>query len=186
MGDSTIALAGVVLMCVIPNGEREVTPSGSKQGCLLDWNTAQQIPWGMLLVFAGGICLAQAFTASGLSELLGQGLTGLAVLPLFLLVLVLCLSVSFVTEITSNTATATLLMPILASAAVAIDVDPLILMMPAAISASCAFMMPVATPVNAIVYSSGELTVKTMVREGVVLNIIVAFVVTAGVLLTRT
>ena len=186
VGDSTIALAGVVLMCVIPNGEREVTPSGSKQGCLLDWNTAQQIPWGMLLVFAGGICLAQAFTASGLSELLGQGLTGLAVLPLFLLVLVLCLAVSFVTEITSNTATATLLMPILASAAVAIDVDPLILMMPAAISASCAFMMPVATPVNAIVYSSGELTVKTMVREGIVLNIIVAFVVTAGVLLTRT
>ena len=180
VGDSTIALAGVVLMCLTPNGEKD------KPGYLLDWGSAQQIPWGMLLVFAGGICLAQAFTASGLSELLGQGLTGLSVLPLVLLVLILCLFVSFLTEITSNTATATLLMPILASAAIAIDVDPLILMMPAAISASCAFMMPVATPVNAIVYSSGELSIKTMVREGLVLNIIVAFVVTAVVLLTRT
>lgn len=188
VGDSSIALAGVLLMCVIPNGERRYQKDNqaSRPGYLLDWHTAQQIPWGMLLVFAGGICLAQAFTASGLSELLGQGLTGLGVLPLFLLVLVLSLSVSFVTEITSNTATATLLMPILASAAIAIDIDPLILMMPAAISASCAFMMPVATPVNAIVYSSGALSVKTMVREGVVLNVIVAFVITAGVLLTRS
>lgn len=179
IGDSTIALAGVVLMCVIPDGDK------SQPGRLLDWKTAESIPWGMLLVFAGGICLAKAFTASGLSELMGEGMQGLSVLPLLLLILSLCLVVSFVTEITSNTATATLLMPILASAAVALDIDPVILMMPAAISASCAFMMPVATPTNAIVYGSGKLNISTMAREGAVLNVIMAFIVTASVLLTR-
>lgn len=179
IGDSTIALAGVVLMCVLPDGNK------TQPGRLLDWKTAETIPWGMLLVFAGGICLAKAFTASGLSDLMGEGLRGLAVLPLLLLILSLCLVVSFVTEITSNTATATLLMPILASAAVAIEVDPIILMMPAAISASCAFMMPVATPTNAIVYGSGKLAISHMAREGAILNILMAFIITGAILLTR-
>ena len=179
VSDSTIAIAGVLLMCLIPDGNKD------KPGQILDWDTATQIPWGLLLVYAGGICLAQAFVASGLSDRLGDAFSGLATLPLLGVILLLCLSVSFITEVTSNTATATLLMPILASAAVAMEVDPLVLMMPAAMSASCAFMMPVATPTNTIVYSSGKLSVPVMAREGAILNVLLAFVITAGVALTR-
>ncbi|RPJ67253.1 SLC13/DASS family transporter [Alteromonas sediminis] len=178
VNDSTVALAGVVLMCLIPDGNKE------KPGRLLDWETAQDIPWGMLLLFAGGICLAKAFTASGLSVLLGEQFASLAGLSVILIMLLLCIGVSYLTEITSNTATATLLMPILASAAVAMDIDPLLLMMPAAISASCAFMMPVATAPNAIVYGSGLVPIKVMAREGAILNLIVAFVVSGVVWLT--
>lgn len=179
VNDSTIAIAGVVLMCIIPDGDKD------NPGTILDWDAAKQIPWGMLLVFAGGICLANAFSASGLSQLLGEGLTGLSALPILLLILVLSLVVSFVTEITSNTATATLLMPILASASAAVGVDPIVLMMPAAISASCAFMMPVATPTNAIVYGSGKIPIQVMAREGAILNVIAAFVITGVVVVTR-
>ena len=179
VSDSTIAIAGVVLMFLVPNGDKE------KPDQLLDWKTAEAIPWGMLLLFAGGICMAKAFTASGLSLLLGEALTGLSALPIVLTLLILCLAVSFVTEITSNTATATLLMPILASASAAIGVDPIVLMMPAAISASCAFMMPVATAPNAIVYGSGRIPIQTMVREGTMLNILVGLVITGVVVVTR-
>lgn len=179
VSDSTIAIAGVVLMFLVPDGDKE------KPGQLLDWRTAESIPWGMLLLFAGGICMAKAFTASGLSQLLGEALTGLSALPVVLTLLLLCLSVSFVTEITSNTATATLLMPVLASASAAIGVDPIVLMMPAAISASCAFMMPVATAPNAIVYGSGRIPIQTMVREGTILNILVGLVITGVVVVTR-
>ncbi|NVK57289.1 MAG: SLC13/DASS family transporter [Alteromonadaceae bacterium] len=179
VSDSTIAIAGVVLMFLVPNGNKD------KPGQLLDWKTAEAIPWGMLLLFAGGICMAKAFTASGLSQVLGDALTGLSALPIVATLLILCLVVSFVTEITSNTATATLLMPILASASAAIGVDPIVLMMPAAISASCAFMMPVATAPNAIVYGSGRIPIQTMVREGTVLNILVGIVITGVVVATR-
>jgi sodium-dependent dicarboxylate transporter 2/3/5 len=179
ISDSTIAIAGVVLMFLIPDGNKE-NPSN-----LLDWRTAESIPWGMLLLFAGGICLAKAFVASGLSQVLGDALTGLSVLPVILVVLILCLVVSFVTEFTSNTATATLLMPVLASAAVAMDVDPIVLMMPAAMSASCAFMMPVATPPNAIVYGSGRISIQSMVKEGTILNVLVGIVITLVVAATR-
>lgn len=179
VSDSTIAIFGVVLMFLVPDGNKE------KPNQLLDWKTAESIPWGMLLLFAGGICLAKAFTASGLSQVLGDGLTGLSTLPILVTLLVLCLGVSFVTEITSNTATATLLMPILASASAAIGVDPIVLMMPAAISASCAFMMPVATAPNAIVYGSGRIPIQTMVREGTILNILVGIVITGVVVVTR-
>lgn len=169
VGDSTVALLGVVLMFLIPNGE--------KRGTLLDWQTASDIPWGMLLLFAGGIAIAKAFMASGLSDKMGAMLTGLSVLPLFVLILSICLFVTFLTEFTSNTATATLLMPILATAGAAAGVDPQILMMPAAISASCAFMMPVATAPNAIVYSTNKFHIKDMAREGLMLNIMLAFVI---------
>lgn len=201
VSDSTIALAGVVLMFLTPSGttngpdklqnsanEVEINVN-SEEGKdknqqsddrLLDWQTASSIPWGMLLLFAGGICIAKAFSASGLSELMGQALTGLSELPVLLLILSLCLFVTFLTEITSNTATATLLMPILASAGMAAGIDPILLMAPAAISASCAFMLPVATAPNAIVYGLDKFTIKTMATEGLVLNILIAFVV-AGV-----
>ncbi|MEP4891856.1 MAG: SLC13 family permease [Aliiglaciecola sp.] len=175
VGDSTIALLGVVLMFLVPNGN--LTQYGKKE-TLLDWPTANDIPWGMLLLFAGGICIAKAFTASGLSEVMGGWLNGLSALPVPLLVLSICLFVTFLTEITSNTATATLLMPILATAGIAAGVDPALLMMPAAMSASCAFMLPVATAPNAIVYGTGKFSIKTMAREGFMLNIIAAVVIT--------
>ena len=184
IGDSTIALAGVILMFLIPSGSPVKQPKDSEQSKqplgqdkLLDWQTAVSIPWGMLLLFAGGICIAKAFSASGLSLLLGDALTGLSSLPVPLLILSICLFVTFLTEITSNTATATLLMPILAVAGVSASIDPALIMMPAAISASCAFMLPVATAPNAIVYGMDKFSIKTMAREGMALNILLAFVV---------
>ncbi len=170
ISDASIALFAVVLMCLVPNG---------KGSGLLDWESAGNIPWGMLLLFAGGIVIAKAFSASGLSQVIGNGLGGLAGLPVLLMLLVITLSVSFLTEITSNTATATLLMPVLAAAAMGAAMAPELLMLPAAVAASSAFMLPVATAPNAIVYATDRLSIREMAREGVVLNIIVALVVTA-------
>lgn len=169
-GDSTIAVLAVIVMFLVPNG---------KGGALLDWKSASNIPWGMLLLFAGGICIATAFRESGLADLIGVLLKGLADAPVPLMILSVCLSVTFLTEITSNTATANLLMPILAATAAGIGVTPELLMIPAVISASCAFMLPVATAPNAIIYSTGRVTMGRMAREGFVLNILIAFIVTA-------
>ena len=177
VGDSTIALLGVVAMFVIPAGKSD---DKGKPESLLDWKTASDIPWGLLLLFAGGICIAKAFTSSGLSQQMGQLLEFLKDVPVPVLILAICLFVTFLTEITSNTATATLLMPILALSAMSMGIEPALLMIPAAISASCAFMLPVATAPNAIVYGTEKFSIQTMAREGFVLNIIVAFVV-AGV-----
>lgn len=167
-GDSTVALAAALLMFLVPNG---------KGGRLLDWETAGSIPWGVLLLFAGGIAIARAFDASGLSQILGQSLIGLSALPVLLMMFALALSVSFLTEITSNTATTALLMPILAAAAAGAGVQPELFMIPAAISASCAFMLPVATGPNAIVYATSTIRMGSMMREGIVLNFIIAAVV---------
>ncbi len=165
VGDSSIALLAVVIMFLIPNG---------KGGRLLDWNTASTIPWGMLLLFAGGIALAKGFVASGLSQILGDWLTSLSSLAPIFMILVICLVVTYLTEITSNTATATLLMPILAVAAISMGLAPEVLMIPAAICASCAFMLPVATAPNAIAYGTGELEISEMVREGAVLSFVIS------------
>jgi sodium-dependent dicarboxylate transporter 2/3/5 len=169
-GDSTVALAAVVIMFMTPNG---------KGGRILDWNAAKEIPWGMLLLFAGGIALAKGFAASGLSSMLGEWLSSLANLPMIAMVLTLCLVVTYLTEITSNTATATLLMPILAVVGTSIGVDPAIFMIPAAMAASCAFMLPVATAPNAIAYGTGEIEIKDMVIEGALLSFVVSCVVAA-------
>jgi sodium-dependent dicarboxylate transporter 2/3/5 len=131
----------------------------------------------MLLLFAGGICIASAFRASGLDEVIGAQLGGLAAAPVFVMMLGLCLAVTFLTEITSNTATANLLMPLLAAVAAGAHIAPELLMIPAVISCSCAFMLPVATAPNAIVYATGRMTMARMAREGLALNFIVAFVV---------
>lgn len=170
--DASVAFLGVLAMFMIPSG------AASKGKKLLDWKSASRIPWGILLLFSGGICIAKAFVVSGLSELLGQQLAAFGALPLLLLVGIICLGVTFLTELTSNTATTTLLLPILAAAAISADIDPLIIMVPATISASFAFMLPVATAPNAIVFGSHELTVKQMAREGIVLNLIGTVVVT--------
>ncbi|RTE87828.1 DASS family sodium-coupled anion symporter [Lysobacter sp. N42] len=173
VGDATIALAGVVAMFLVSDGKGER---------LLNWQQAQSIPWGILLLFAGGIALASGVMDSGLSESIGSALSGLTVLPLWLLVFLLTLTVSFLTEVTSNTATATLLMPILAATGVATGLPIEILMIPAVIACSCAFCLPVATPPNSIVFSSNKITIKEMSSEGVMLNVLMAAVTTLVVM----
>lgn len=166
--DASVALLAVVVMFLIPNGR------GDK---LLDWDTAVRIPWGILILFGAGITISRAFSASGLSDLLGEELEGLSRLPPLAMVMLICLSVTFLTEVTSNTATSSLLMPILGAAATAAQIDHKLLMVPAAISASFAFMLPVATGPNAIIFGSNQLTVRQMAREGFVLNVAGAVVV---------
>ena len=169
VGDATVALAAVLVMFILPSG---------KGDRLLDWKTAVDIPWGMLILFASGITIAKAFSSSGLAELIAQKLAVLAMLPVPVLLLCICLGVTFLTEITSNTATTTLLMPIFAATAMAVGVSPELMMIPAAMSASCAFMLPVATVPNAIVFGTGYVTIREMVRGGFVLNLILAVVIT--------
>ncbi len=167
--DASVALLAVVAMFLVPNGKGEK---------LLDWNTAVRIPWGILILYGGGIAIAEAFVASGVSDALGQSLSSVTALPVLLLVGVVCLAVTFLTEITSNTATTTLLMPILASAAVTADIEPRVIMLPAALSASFAFMLPVATPPNAVVFGTERIAMRTMVREGLFLNLVGVCIVT--------
>jgi len=172
--DASVALIAVVLMAALPNGEG---------GRLLRWEAASKIPWGVLLLFAGGIAIASAFIQSGLADILAQELGALVSLPSWMLILGICLAVTFLTEVTSNTATASLLMPLLAATATATDLNPMLLMVPAALSASCAFMLPVATAPNAIVFGSGKIRIKDMARAGFVLNLIGAVVITTVCLL---
>ena len=167
--DASVALIGAITLFIVSDG---------KGGRLLDWDQASKIPWGVLLLFAGGICIAKAFAVSGLSVALGAVFDGLAVLPIFAMLLVLSLAVSFMTESTSNTATTVLLMPILAAAALAAKLDPQMLMIPAALSASCAFMLPVATAPNAIIFGSGKVRSIDMLRTGFLLNIVGALIIT--------
>jgi sodium-dependent dicarboxylate transporter 2/3/5 len=168
--DASVALIAVVLMAVLPNGEG---------GRLLRWEAARTIPWGVLLLFAGGIAIANAFVQSGLADNIAGELQAFLHLPTWALVLCVCLAVTFMTEVTSNTATASLLMPLLAAAATASNISPMLLMVPAVLSASCAFMLPVATAPNAIVFGSGKVRIKDMARAGFVLNLIGAVVITA-------
>ncbi|MFK7912790.1 MAG: DASS family sodium-coupled anion symporter [Pseudomonadales bacterium] len=176
--DAIVAFLAVVALFVIPaNKPAEETAGDSMRPRLLDWESANRIPWGMLILFGAGISIAEAFTSSGLSTSIGASLAGLASLPLFLLIASICLTVTFLTEATSNTATTTLLMPILAAAALAAAIDPRLFMVPAAMSASCAFMLPVATAPNVIVFSSGHVPINTMVREGLALNLVGVLVI---------
>jgi sodium-dependent dicarboxylate transporter 2/3/5 len=175
--DAMVALLAVVTMFLVPDGK------GSK---LLDWETANQIPWGMLILFGAGITIATAFTASGLSQTIGDTLSGLSTLPVLVVMLVVCLAVTFLTETTSNTATTTLLMPILAAGALGAGIDPKLLMIPAAMSASCAFMLPVATAPNVIVFGTGRVSIDTMAKEGFALNLIGAAVISLVCYLTFT
>jgi sodium-dependent dicarboxylate transporter 2/3/5 len=173
--DSSVALVAVIAMFLIPNGEA---------GRLLDWKTANKIPWGLLLLFAGGIAIGVAFTKTGLSDAIGQQLSGLKGMPVLLVMLAIALLVTFLTEVTSNTATTNILMPILAATAggvMATNPDSgnihLVYMFPAVISASCAFMLPVATAPNAVIYGSEMITIQTMIRKGFILNIIGAVII---------
>jgi len=170
--DASVALLAVVSLFLIPDGE-------GKQ--LLDWESASRIPWNVLLLFAGGICLAKGFVVTGLSEVIGLGLSDLSYLPVFLMILTIALAVSFLTEFTSNTATTALLMPILGSVAMASNMEPLVFMLPAVLAASCAFMFPVGTPPNAIVFSTNQINIRTMFRQGFIVNFMAVGVVSVVV-----
>jgi solute carrier family 13 (sodium-dependent dicarboxylate transporter), member 2/3/5 len=132
----------------------------------------------VLILFAGGIAIAEGFTRSGLSAAAGAALAGAATLPLPVLVLIICLGVTLLSEIGSNTATAVLVLPILAATALAAGIEPLLLMLPAVFAASCGFMLPVATPPNAIVFSTGRVPMRNMLREGLALDLIGAALIT--------
>ena len=166
--DAMVAFLAVVAMFIVPNGNG---------GRLLDWETAAKIPWGMLILFGAGLAIATAFKTSGLSESIGGAVSMISAWPAFAIILAVCLAVTFLTETTSNTATTSLLMPILAAAAVGAAIDPRLLMIPAAMSASCAFMLPVATAPNVIMFSTGRFTAQRMIREGLALNFIGALVI---------
>lgn len=174
--DASVALIAVILMFVIPAGYESENRKHEK---LLNWETASTIPWGILLLFGGGITLAKAFGVSGLSTALAENLSEFSTLPVLIMIFAICLGVTFLTETTSNTASTVLLMPVLAATAMGSNIDPKLLMIPATISASCAFMMPVATAPNSIVYASGFFTTKLMAKEGFVLNVSGAFIITA-------
>ncbi|MEO8001899.1 MAG: SLC13 family permease [Arenimonas sp.] len=169
--DASVALIAVIVLCLIPDG---------RDGRLLDWASAEKIPWGALVLFGGGIALATAFDKSGLSDAIGQHLTGLQHLPLPLLLLGLMMGVVLLSEIASNTATAVLLMPILAATAKAINVEPALLMYPAVLAASVGFMLPVATAPNAIAYGTGRVSTRQMIKEGAVLDLLCVLILSAA------
>lgn len=168
--DAGVALAGVLLMAVVPDG---------RGSTLLDWPTAERVPWAALILFAGGIALATAFQASGLGERIAAALAGLRAWPVWLLIIGVCLSVTLLSEIASNTATAVLLMPILAATASASGIDPALLMVPAVLAASCGFMLPVATAPNLVAYGTGFVPLRRMMREGLVLDLVGVVVLSA-------
>ncbi len=169
--DSTVAVIGALLLFVLPVDIK-------KHEFVLDWTTAVKLPWGILLLFGGGFALAEGFMSSGLADWIGANVRGLAGLPLLALVAGACLLTMALTEVTSNTATATMFLPVMATMAVSLGLHPFALMIPSAVSASCAFMLPVSTPPNAIVFGSGQLTIPQMARAGVILNLIAAVVIT--------
>ena len=174
--DSTVAMTGGLLLFILPVNTKE-------RRFVLEWSDTSGIPFGVLFLFGGGFCLAHGFRSSGLSEWLTSHLDVLANAPHLVAVLTIALTTTFLTELTSNTATASLLVPLLGSLAVALRIHPLLLLLPATFSASCAFMLPVATPPNAVVFGSGLLSIREMARTGLILNLIGVIVVTATVLI---
>ena len=171
VNDATIAIFSASLLFAIP-----VNLKSGK--FLLDWEWAIKIPWGILLLFGGGIALAAGFKSTGLAGWIGQNLGLFSQVPLIVMIMITCFMLTFLTEVTSNTATSTIFMPILAATALAIGIHPFLLMIPATISASCAFMLPVATPPNAIIFGSGCVSIPQMAKAGVGLNFIGIIVVT--------
>ena len=149
-----------------------VLPGGRPNGRLMDWAEGVQIPWGVLLLFAGGLALAAGFSESGLADYLGGKLSAIGGLPSAVVMLLVVGFVNFLTEVTSNVATASVLLPVIASMAEATGHDPIALMAGATLAASCAFMLPMATGPNAVVFASGEVTMAHMVRRGFVLNLL--------------
>jgi sodium-dependent dicarboxylate transporter 2/3/5 len=164
VSDTGIAMLGALLLFLLPAGDGEGE-------ALLDWRTAESLPWGVLLLFGGGLSLAAAVAKTGLAAWIGGDLAGLSALPGWMVVAIATLVVLALTELTSNTATAAAFLPVMAALAAGIGRNPLLLAVPTVLAASCAFMLPVATPPNAIVYGSGMVTIPQMARAGLLLNL---------------
>ncbi|MEM6705466.1 MAG: DASS family sodium-coupled anion symporter [Acidobacteriota bacterium] len=175
LSDSGIAMTAAILLFALPNG--------CDGKALLLWSKARELPWGILLLFGGGLSLAAAVRASGVDRFLGGLVGSLSGVSLWVLVAGVTALVVFMTELTSNAATTATLLPILAAAAEGLGVEPLVLVVPATLAASCAFMMPVATPPNAIVFGSGELSIRQMCKAGIWLNLLAIAVIVAVTML---
>ena len=173
LDDAIIAMVAAITLFLIPSSKK-----GEK---LLTWKEAVKMPWGVIILFGGGMALAAGFQQSGLAVWIGSQFELLKALPIILLVLILITAVNFLTEITSNLATTAMLLPILAPMALTIDVHPYILLVSATVAASCAFMLPVATPPNAIVFGSGYLKIPDMFKTGIWMNLISILLLTVMV-----
>ena len=173
LNDAMIAIGGATLLFMVPSGCKT-----EKATTLLDWDTANNIPWGVLLLFGGGLSLAAGVKTSGLAIWLGTAMAGLGTMPLIVMVLCLVVLVVFLTELTSNTATVATLLPVLGALAATTGIDPMMLFAPVALSASCAFMLPVTTAPNAVIYSTGKVTIPQMANAGFRLNLVAIMVVT--------
>jgi sodium-dependent dicarboxylate transporter 2/3/5 len=172
ISDAGIAMAAALVLFIVPAG-------GGEKRRLLNWEEAEELPWGVLLIFGGGLSLASAIEGTGLAAWIGEGVGQLAGWPALGIVLTAVAMIVFLTEITSNTATTATFLPILGAIAIGIGENPFFLVVPAAMAASCAFMLPVATPPNAIVYSSNMFTIPQMSKAGAWLNILSIVLVTA-------
>jgi sodium-dependent dicarboxylate transporter 2/3/5 len=170
LDDSSIAIAGGILLFMIPSGDRD-------DPVLLRWSYAEQLPWSVLILFGGGLTLAGAVTRTGLAEWLGASLQVIGSMPAVVVVVIAAAMIIFLTELTSNIATTATFLPVVGAIAIESGMDPILLTVPVTLAASCAFMLPVATPPNAIVFGSGLLTIPKMVRAGIALNIIAIFLV---------
>jgi sodium-dependent dicarboxylate transporter 2/3/5 len=180
IGDGAVAVLVAILAFLVPSGRR-------KGEALMDWDHARRMPWDILFLLGGGVAIARAFEDTGLSAAIGLGLKpALESMPPLAMILMVCTLVTFLTEVTSNTAVIALLLPVLAGAAAAANVDPRLLLVPATLSASCAFMLPIATPPNAIVYASGLVPMAKMARTGIWMNLIGIVVITLVVWLVGT
>lgn len=171
LSDAGIAITAAILLFIIPE-------NFTKRTFILSWDDTKDTPWGVLILFGGGLSLASAISQTGLSEWIGYGVSGLKDWPVLVIVLLTVVAIIVLTEITSNTATAAAFIPILASVAVGIGQNPLLLIIPAALAASCAFMLPVATPPNAIIYGSGKINISEMVKAGSWLNLFFILLIT--------
>jgi sodium-dependent dicarboxylate transporter 2/3/5 len=174
INDGTVAIAVALPLFLIP-------ARGVKDGRIMDWETSKNLPWDIVLLFGGGFALANGFRDSGLSLWLGTQLQGLSALHPILIILLISLVVTFLTELTSNTATTEMILPVLAGMAIATKIHPILLMVPATLAASMAFMLPAATPPNAIIFGTRRITVAEMARTGFWLNLICAVIITVGV-----
>jgi sodium-dependent dicarboxylate transporter 2/3/5 len=172
--DGTVALVMAMILFLIPTRSKD-----AQTATVMGPEVIKNIPWNIVILFGGGFALAKGFQVTGLSTLIGNKFAGLAGMSPILMILIICFGLTFLTELTSNTATTEMILPILASVAFAMQANPLLLMIPATLSASCAFMMPVATPPNAIVFGSGRIKIAEMARVGVAINIIGVVVITA-------
>jgi sodium-dependent dicarboxylate transporter 2/3/5 len=170
--DATVAMVMGILCFALPVDRKRGTT-------LLEWEQARQAPWGILLLFGGGFAIAAGFTESGLTQWVGERLVVLRDVPLPVMVAAIALSMTFLTEFTSNTATTTMILPILAATAGVLRVNPLLLMLPATIAASCAFMLPISTPPNAIVFASNRVNLLQMGKTGFWIILIAVAVITA-------